>query len=241
MFPEYFSFAKHPWNCAVLTARQHFIAHIILWKVYANVASVTYAAYRLNHNQKSSKLYEIIKKDFVASQRNRTKEQHRNMPENIKKQRSAKISKHASLLVMARDSNGVAVRVTRNEYEASDYVGVTSGSTTFKDPEGSFLKLSTNDPRVLSGEMVGVNKYRKVSEETRKKLSESHKGKKLGPMKEETKRKLSESKKGRLQQPQERENFLKAMSVTYKCRNCGKTTKGKGNFNRWHGDNCALK
>ena len=34
MFPEYENFRQHPWNRAVLTARQHFIAHLILWKSY---------------------------------------------------------------------------------------------------------------------------------------------------------------------------------------------------------------
>lgn len=36
LFPEYKSFSKNPWNKAVLTARQHFIAHRLLAKAYGN-------------------------------------------------------------------------------------------------------------------------------------------------------------------------------------------------------------
>lgn len=34
LFPEYESFKKFSWNKAILTGRQHFIAHHILWKTY---------------------------------------------------------------------------------------------------------------------------------------------------------------------------------------------------------------
>lgn len=34
LFPEYKDLRKHKWNSVRLTARQHIIAHIILWKVY---------------------------------------------------------------------------------------------------------------------------------------------------------------------------------------------------------------
>lgn len=34
MFPEYKSLKEYNWNCAVLSSRQHFIAHWMLWKAY---------------------------------------------------------------------------------------------------------------------------------------------------------------------------------------------------------------
>lgn len=33
-FPEYISFIENPWNCVTLTAKQHLICHVILWKAY---------------------------------------------------------------------------------------------------------------------------------------------------------------------------------------------------------------
>ena len=34
LFPEFSSFAKNPWNLISLSPRQHFIAHLLLWKTF---------------------------------------------------------------------------------------------------------------------------------------------------------------------------------------------------------------
>ena len=63
LFPEYKSFSKHSWNCAILTARQHFIAHWILWKTYPDSKSVSYAFWQMIHrinNKIDSKTYAIV-------------------------------------------------------------------------------------------------------------------------------------------------------------------------------------
>jgi hypothetical protein len=52
LFPEYKSFSKHPWNKVVLTARQHVIAHWILWKVYPDSRCMQRAFYLLTHNKR---------------------------------------------------------------------------------------------------------------------------------------------------------------------------------------------
>jgi len=67
----------------------------------------------------------------------------------------------------------------------------------------------------------------KPSEETKKKISESQKGKKRKPHTEETKKKMSNSHKGK----------------SYKivtCPHCGKTG-GSGGMKTWHFDNCQTK
>lgn len=43
LFPEYKNFNKFTWNKVLLTYRQHFIAHWMLWKAYKNFASQFYA------------------------------------------------------------------------------------------------------------------------------------------------------------------------------------------------------
>lgn len=63
MFPTYINFKKHPWNCANLTHRQHFIAHILLWKSFPKNDSMTYAAWAMLHkdgHKLNSKLYERL-------------------------------------------------------------------------------------------------------------------------------------------------------------------------------------
>lgn len=34
LFPQYASFKDHPWNRIDLTPREHFIAHLLLWKAF---------------------------------------------------------------------------------------------------------------------------------------------------------------------------------------------------------------
>jgi hypothetical protein len=65
MFPEYEDFRLHPWNKAPLTPRQHFIAHMILWKTFS-VYSQTIAFNLMipNENQKTSKIYHKLREDY---------------------------------------------------------------------------------------------------------------------------------------------------------------------------------
>jgi hypothetical protein len=40
MFPEYSSFKDNPWNCAILTFRQHLLAHFMLMKAYGTQSQI---------------------------------------------------------------------------------------------------------------------------------------------------------------------------------------------------------
>jgi hypothetical protein len=203
MFPEYASFRKNPWNCAKLTARQHFIAHIILWKVFQGVPSVCYAAHRMKTYQnafvKNSKMYENLREQFISQAKNRALNQHSNMSEKEKENRSKKISQKAKGHIQSKDHKGRVVKIPKEDfYKNENLVGVTKGMTTVKDARGVYHYVKTNDPRILSGDLVGPNKGRKFSNEVKQKLSKMRKGKKKGPMSLETKKKLSEAKKGKL-------------------------------------------
>ena len=74
MFPEYTSFATHKWNLAKLTPRQHFIAHILLWKAFPNSLSQMNALWQMKHKNNetiSSRLYETLSIDYAKSVSNR--------------------------------------------------------------------------------------------------------------------------------------------------------------------------
>lgn len=71
MFPEYSSFRDYPWNKITLTGRQHFIAHMLLWKAYGN--SQTYAFnmmlvispdHKKRYTKVNSLIYETLKSDI---------------------------------------------------------------------------------------------------------------------------------------------------------------------------------
>ena len=68
MFPEYKDFTKNRWNKICVTARQHFIAHLILSKVYPTIVSQTASIMRMfyfNGEKIHSHTFEKLKKDFT--------------------------------------------------------------------------------------------------------------------------------------------------------------------------------
>lgn len=141
MFPE----LKHAdGNIACLSDRAHFIAHLLLWKAYNN-ESMTYAAWCMYH-QNGERI---------------TSTQY----EQLQKEAGALISKNNKRYVAVRDPSGTTKKITRQEYNDNPdkYVGVTKGMTVYKDGRGNVIHTSVDDPRVLSGELVGVMKGRRIN------------------------------------------------------------------------------
>jgi hypothetical protein len=66
MFPDYKSFRDHPWNRVALTPRQHFIAHIILWKVFPQTSQTDalWAMKNKNSSTVNSRIYETLRIDI---------------------------------------------------------------------------------------------------------------------------------------------------------------------------------
>jgi hypothetical protein len=136
MFPEYEDFKLHPWNCAVLTARQHFISHIMLSKAFHNINSQTYALWFMSNSDKCkiySKTYETLRK---------------------------KISRERKGKIVVRDKEGNMIRVRRDDprYLSGELVSVNKDSLTVRDKEGNVFRASKDDPRYMSGEIVSVLK-----------------------------------------------------------------------------------
>lgn len=118
-------------------------------------------------------------------------------------------------------------------------------------------KERTEEQRVAqSSKQKGITR-KPHTEKTKAKLREANLGKNRGPLTDEHKNKISQSNKGipksrdavekqrakvkdRIPSEGERQNYLAAMSITYKCEHCGKETT-KGNYLRWHHDQCRSK
>lgn len=92
MFPEYESFKKHKWNCAVLTIRQHLIAHLILCKVYDNVFSVTEAYWHMS-NYRGNKINSKIFQELRVTRLINITEKSRNKSEKCKRLISEKVKR----------------------------------------------------------------------------------------------------------------------------------------------------
>lgn len=70
MYPEFAKFSKHPWNRAYLTAREHFLAHWLLYKAYGGMMAFGFSRMRsmcLDHQRYfnlNSKSYEKLRRDL---------------------------------------------------------------------------------------------------------------------------------------------------------------------------------
>ena len=82
MFPEFSSLSKNKWNRADLTPRQHFIAHIILWKTFPNTSQMEalWAMKNKNKSKITSRLYEKLRIEV----REKNADRQRNLSANNK-------------------------------------------------------------------------------------------------------------------------------------------------------------
>lgn len=62
-------------NLVPLTGREHYIAHLLLWKMYPEEDGLKHAAIlmggRFNDNRNNSRLYESLRKEYAASLKDR--------------------------------------------------------------------------------------------------------------------------------------------------------------------------
>lgn len=62
LFPQYKSFKKYSWNCKILTTRQHYIAHWMLWKIYNGSQSCAF--FRMSKGRiRSSRVYQKVREE----------------------------------------------------------------------------------------------------------------------------------------------------------------------------------
>lgn len=76
LFPEYSSFKDHPWNRIDLTPREHYIAHLLLWKAFGGSQSLAISRFRNGKKTRvSSRCYDISQREariwLSTSQKNR--------------------------------------------------------------------------------------------------------------------------------------------------------------------------
>lgn len=136
MFPEYASFVEHPWNCVELTARQHFIAHMLLWKAYNNDSMTR--AFGIMSN------YYTIKKSRIY--------------QNIREKYSKIVSEQMKNTVTVRKEDGTCKRISKKEFDNSNEIfGSTKGMTYAVDNMGNSYYVKKDDPRFFTGELKGNN------------------------------------------------------------------------------------
>lgn len=84
LFPQYKSFRDYPWNRIALTYREHYIAHLLLWKVYGGSQSVA-LQHMTRGTTKKSRLYESIRASgYTHTEETKMKMRGRNLSEEHK-------------------------------------------------------------------------------------------------------------------------------------------------------------
>lgn len=160
LFPEYKEFKDFPWNKVILTARQHFIAHWMLWKTFGK--SMTQAFNRMRTSKQnngiiSSNVYAKLRCELAIylSQRE------------ITDQTRMKMSKSA------RSRPPISEETRKKKSECH------KGKP--KTEEHKAKIRASNIGKIVSEEtrkkISDTNKGHVPSEETKKKISDSHKGK----------------------------------------------------------------
>ena len=67
LFPEYKSFKSFPWNCIPLTLRQHYIAHMLLWKAYRGRQTQAFVLMSKRNKFTNSKIYENARMEMSSN------------------------------------------------------------------------------------------------------------------------------------------------------------------------------
>jgi len=139
MFPEYEDFRSYPWNCATLTPRQHFIAHIMLAKSFPSLVSCKRALLFMSNGKwktfvRYSRVYEKLKHDMLEVWKN-----------------SSDILRVVNVgKAVVKNDSGELFRVDVNDerYLSGEFVGHTKGMRVVFDNFGN--KIMSDNPELIS-------------------------------------------------------------------------------------------
>lgn len=190
-FPEYKSFAKFPWNKAVLTFRQHILCHYMLMKSYPDNISMACAFNRMVNSSQdrltgvNTKLLEKSKQEFSRA---------------ISKVQSGRT---VSEVTKSRISMANSGRIHTDETKAK--IAVTS--------RGRFVSAETRN------KISKIHKGKIVSEEIRLNMSNAQKGKGVGRKhSEETKEKIRKGNTGKKMSIESKEKSSKTRKMLFEQR-----------------------
>ena len=150
MWPEFEKLHENPWNCANLTARQHFIAHRMLYRAFQN-SSMQSALWIMIHTSNlrvDSKTYESLK---IQKRESSSKTMSRTM-------------KGKSTYVDS-DGNRYHIHTSDPIIKELGLEHIAKGLATFKDKSGNLIRIDKEDPMVYEKELVNFLLGTKKTEE----------------------------------------------------------------------------
>lgn len=212
-----------PANIAVLTAREHFIAHLLLVRCYPEITGLVYAAHRLAHAGKvRSRTYSWLRTKHAQVTSERMKGQKHSCgrvmkPEQKEKLRAANLGKKHTSETRARIAAAGVGRIKSPETIAksrSAQLGKTHSQATREKMRqtntGKTLRIETREKISMSlraGNHTSVWKGKTLSVATREKMSAAHIGNKSNTGRTltlEHRAAIGKSGKGRVVSPETR-------------------------------------
>ena len=154
-------------NIVRLTAREHYIAHLLLVHVYPG-PKMLFAIRSMSRRSKNH----LGHREFLMNSRL------------FQLYREKAIEVHKGF-VTVRDKDGKTFHVSKDDprFLSGELVPISKGQATVRDKDGNIFNVSVDDPRYLSGELVGYwkgKKRKKHSKATIERMKLSHKGKHTG-------------------------------------------------------------
>jgi hypothetical protein len=231
MFPDLSDFKEFPWNCVLLTPREHYIAHLLLWKTYRNRAA-SYAFHIMIHGDTSNKRYKKVSSKIYEKLINECRQLNKGSNHPLfgtKRSEESKLNQIAAVKGKKQTIEHIQKRVN------------SSLATRAKNKElGVSYSLSDSTKDKLSKALKGRN-Y---------KMTETHKNNLVCHKNNTTKiecphcqkvGQLTNMKRWHLDNCKSNPNRKERIEKTVICAVCGLITKQSPNFYRYHNNNCKTQ
>jgi hypothetical protein len=206
----------HP-NLILLKAKEHFIAHKLLFFIYPNNKKIARAYWTMVSCKKKGRNYKVSSREY------------------------AELQKMAAESISGK--NNPIFKMEKNPFTNPEFIKLNSerNKNRVRTPEERMKISNSKKGKPLSEETrkkIG-NSQRGVPKnpESVKKAAESNRGKKRSP---EIVRMMSEIRIGK-PQPKTAETNKRMNSLKFTCPHCNREIGGRANFVRFHNDNCKLK
>lgn len=257
-------------NIVSLTAREHFIAHLLLWKITMPKKwhnKMTMALHMMVNGsgygkQKLARSKYIVPSRLVEKHRLEWREhisnsmkgeknpfygkKHSEKTKALIKQRNAETKDIRSEKLMG-ENNGMYGQAHTEEVKAviSKKSKEYWGDSNIREEQSERVRQQWQDPKYKEKQRLKrLERWAKMSKEERsaigKKAASTKKANSF-KLSDETKRKMSESRKKAIAEGRIVPwNKGKKIGIIQTCVHCGKTC-ARHNYSRWHGDNCKQR
>lgn len=233
-------------NKVLLTAKEHFICHKLLIRIYPDTAKLINALWMMSNvrlgNRRNyrigSREYEKLRQVYSKDTSIRVKGKNNGMYGKKMSEYTKERLKEANLGRKASVESRLKMSESRKGIKKSEEWKRKLSFSKIGEKNPFFGKhLSEEHKLKMSKSLIGNIKF---SDEECKRRSERQRGKKYSI---ELKKKLSDIQKVLLSDPTRKEKHSKAMKSlsVLKCPHCGLESRSHGNLKRWHFDNCKNK